>query len=63
MTCAQVGVGPHEQPLAVYAPSGFADIENMIIRPNRTDNFGAERYYGKVSRWQALWPELKVMPA
>ena len=63
MTCAQVGVGPHDKRLAVYAPSGFADIENMIIRPNRTDNFGAERYYAKVSRWQTLWPELKVMPA
>jgi hypothetical protein len=63
MTCAQVGVGHGADGLAVYAPSGFADIERMIIRPNRTDNFRAENYYLKASRWQTLWPELTVVPA
>lgn len=63
MTCAQVGVRLDDQGLAVYAPSGLTDVEQMIIRPNRTDNFRAESYYAKASRWQTLWPELKVMPA
>jgi len=63
MTCAQVGIGHGADGLAVYAPSGFADIEHMIIRPNRTDNFRAENYHLKASRWQTLWPELTVVPA
>ena len=63
MTCAQVGIGHGSDGLAVYAPSGFADIEDMIIRPNRTSNFQAVRYYEKASRWQRDWPELTILPA
>ena len=63
MTCAQVGIGHRIQGTAVYAPSGFADIEDMIIRPNRTSNFQAVHYYEKASRWQRDWPELTILPA
>jgi hypothetical protein len=63
MTCAQVGIGHGPDGIAVYAPRGFSDIEDMIIRPNRTPNFRADNYYAKASRWQSLWPALKVMPA
>ncbi len=63
MTCAQVGISHGSDGLTVYAPSGFADIEDMIIRPNRTSNFQAARYYAKASRWQRDWPELTVLPA
>jgi hypothetical protein len=63
MTCAQVGIAPGPDGLAVYAPAGFDDIERMTIRPNRTDNFQAAIYYAKASRWHSFWPELTVIPA
>jgi hypothetical protein len=63
MNCAQVGIAPGAGRPEVYAPAGFADIENMIIRPNYVANFRAEAYYEKSRRWQSLWPELTVLPA
>jgi hypothetical protein len=63
MTCAQVGIGQYDKRLAVYAPSGFDDIEHMIVRPNRTNSFRSDHYYAKASRWQMVWPELTVVPA
>ncbi|MBC7104091.1 MAG: nucleotidyltransferase family protein [Parvibaculum sp.] len=53
-----VGIAPGG---SVYAPRGFADIESMTIRPNRTPNFSAERYAEKAARWQEKWPELTVV--
>lgn len=47
----------------VYAPNGFDDIADMIVRPNPTLNFSAENYAAKTSRWKSLWPELTVIAA
>jgi hypothetical protein len=47
----------------VYAPNGFDDIANMIVRPNPGPNFSATRYQAKAARWKSLWPELTVLPA
>ena len=58
-----VGVSPRGTDFAVYAPHGFADIEAMIVRPNRRSNFRRELYEEKAARWKTLWPELKVLPA
>jgi uncharacterized protein len=63
MVSAMVGVSNEGAGPIVYAPLGFADIEAMIIRPNRTANFQERTYYGKTTKWQKLWPELTVMPA
>ena len=63
MPCAQVGIRRRAAGYEVYAPHGFYDIAHMIIRPNPTNNFTAGRYYEKASRWQALWPELAILPA
>ncbi len=60
MTCAQVGISNAGTAPVVYAPSGFCDIADMIIRPNRAANFGADRYYAKALRWKQEWPELKI---
>lgn len=60
MDCAQVGLGETGE---VYAPKGLADLQAMIVRPNRTQNFQAARYDEKTARWKALWPELTVLPA
>ena len=62
MPCAQVGIRPANGAYAVYAPKGFADIEAMIVRPNVTANFSSERFREKAERWQALWPEITILP-
>ena len=59
----QVGIrriqGGHE----VYAPHGFDDIAEMIVRPNRAPNFSAANYEAKAARWKELWPEITVLGA
>jgi hypothetical protein len=47
----------------VYAPNGFDDIANMIVRPNPGANFSAANYAAKARRWKKLWPELTVLAA
>jgi uncharacterized protein len=47
----------------VYAPDGFDDIADMIVRPNPGPNFSAENYAKKAARWKRLWPELTVLAA
>jgi hypothetical protein len=63
MPCAQVGVRRLGDDLDVYAPRGFIDIEQMIVRPNRCSNFHPDRYREKANRWKELWPELTILPA
>lgn len=58
-----VGIMPTRDGLKVYAPHGFADIEAMIVRPNRCTNFRRDRYEEKTARWKALWPELEIISA
>lgn len=62
MPAAMVGVRPHEDEFEIYAPQGLADVANLIVRPNRTSNFQKRRYLEKAERWQALWPEIIVIP-
>jgi hypothetical protein len=62
MPCAQVGIRARDKSYEVYAPAGFDDLANMIVRPNRTPNFQAEQYDAKAARWKALWPQLTVLP-
>ena len=49
--------GRHE----VYAPSGFRDLFDFVVRPNP---LVAPRhvYEAKVARWVTLWPRLRVLP-
>lgn len=63
MSCAQVGIRRSGAGYEVYAPQGFDDLANMIVRPNVTPNFRAAPYSEKTARWKALWPELTVVPA
>jgi uncharacterized protein len=59
----QVGIrrtrGGHD----VYAPNGFDDIADMVVRPNHTPNFSAANYEAKAGRWKTLWPEITVLGA
>jgi hypothetical protein len=58
---AQVGIRRSGTSYDVYAPRGFADIERLIVRPNLTENFHADRYYEKAGRWKLLWPEITIL--
>src|SRR5580704_780356 len=53
----RVGIRRSAHGYDVYAPNGFDDIADMIVRPNRTANFSAANYAVKAARWKALWPE------
>jgi len=60
----KVGLSPQEEGApAIYAPNGLEDVADMIVRPNPSDNYTAELYLAKAKRWQARWPELRVLPA
>jgi uncharacterized protein len=58
-----VGIHRRGNGYDVYAPGGFDDIANMIVRPNPGPNFSAENYATKAARWKKLWPELTVLAA
>lgn len=46
---------------SVFAPWGFTDILNLVVRPNPIS--GDKMVYDrKAARWQALWPGLVVIP-
>jgi len=58
--CTQVGLSSDGG--RIYAPAGLDDIGGLVVHPNPTPNFSAEAYRTKSARWQALWPELKIVP-
>ncbi|KAJ0125276.1 fad binding domain protein [Diaporthe amygdali] len=45
----------------VFAPWGFADILNLTVRPNPASG-NRTVYEKKAARWQAIWPDLKIIP-
>jgi hypothetical protein len=59
---AQVGIRATNGGYDVYAPHGFDDIAQMIVRPNQTANFRRDRYLEKAERWKSLWPEITILP-
>ena len=56
----QVGIRRNCHGPDVYAPHGFDDIANMIVRPNPGPNFSAASYDAKAMRWKMRWPEITV---
>jgi len=63
MHSAQVGIRFVDGRFSLYAPHGLDDIAAMIVRPNQTANFQADRYREKTERWKGLWPALTILPA
>jgi hypothetical protein len=59
----QVGIRRTLDGHDVYAPNGFDDIADMIVRPNPGPNFSAANYMAKARRWKMLWPEITVLGA
>jgi hypothetical protein len=62
-TTTQVGIRRTQAGHDVYAPKGFDDIANMVVRPNSGPNFSVTNYAAKAARWKGLWPELTVLAA
>lgn len=60
---AQVGIRKRDKGYEIYTPHGLDDIARMVVRPNRTANFHADRYLEKAERWKSQWPEITILPA
>ena len=65
-TCCCFGVRQAENTqLDVYAPHGFADLFDLVVRPNpaRTVDSSvlSDVYQSKVQRWSRVWPRLKIV--
>lgn len=59
-TCC-LGIRSVDGELAVYAPHGFTDLFDFVLRLNPVQ---APRYVyeSKAERWSRLWPRLTVLP-
>ena len=60
-TAAAIGVRVAGGRFEVSAPIGLAELNNLIVRPNKAQ-ITAEIYQAKVARWRALWPDLDIRP-
>ena len=58
-TAGSIGIRPAHQHLEAYAPFGFDDLLNLVVRPNKRQVTHAI-YVEKVTRWKAIWPRLDV---
>lgn len=45
----------------VYAPWGFQDILNLVVRPNPASG-NKTLYENKAARWKGIWPGLTIIP-
>jgi hypothetical protein len=45
----------------IYAPHGFADVFNLVARPNPV-LAPRQVYEAKTARWRQQWPSLTVLP-
>ena len=61
MTTCCVGTRIVDGQWRTYAPHGFADVFNLVLRPNPVRAPRAV-YEEKARRWSAVWPDLKVLP-
>jgi uncharacterized protein len=59
----RIGIRRTKDGYDVYAPGGFDDAANLIVRPNPGANFSAANYAAKAARWKKLWPEITVLDA
>jgi uncharacterized protein len=50
----QIGIRRALDGHEVYAPNGFDDVVDMIVRPNPGPNFSAANYEAKAGRWKKL---------
>ncbi|MGW2841118.1 nucleotidyltransferase family protein [Streptomyces sp. NPDC001493] len=62
-TCCCVAVNlDRDGLLRVHSTHGFADLFNLVLRPNPMTVAPRQVYEAKAERWTALWPELTKLP-
>jgi hypothetical protein len=59
-TAGAIGVRSTGQKLEAYAPFGFDDLMNFVIRPNKRQITRAI-YADKVARWKPNWPQIRYL--
>ena len=59
-TAGCIGVRPARAGLESYASFGFGDLLDLVVRPNKRQ-ITRRIYDKKASRWQELWPQLKII--
>jgi hypothetical protein len=59
--CHGVTVDADGRPRA-YAPYGYDDLFQMVVRPSRRGPAPRHVYEAKAARWTTVWPELTVLP-
>ena len=59
-TAGAIGIRPTRDAIESYASFGFADLVNLVVRPNKRQ-VTREIYDKKVVRWKPLWPMLDVI--
>src|SRR5262245_30755347 len=55
------GVRRAGRAMEVYAPFGYRDLFDRVVRPNRRRPL-PRVYYEKTARWSRCWPSLTVIP-
>ncbi len=51
----------HDNQFTIYAPYGLHDLLGLIVKANKV-KITEQVYLEKVTRWSAIWPELKIIP-
>lgn len=59
-TAGSIGVRANGQALEAFAPFGFDDLMNLIIRPNKRQ-ITRSIYEEKVACWKRIWPRVKYL--
>jgi len=59
-TAGAIGVRTAGQELEAFAPFGFDDLLNLVIRPNKRQ-ITRSIYAEKVERWAPYWPRVKFL--
>ena len=59
-TAGSIGIRANGQALEAFAPFGFDDLMNLIIRPNKRQ-ITRSIYEEKVARWKQNWPRVRYL--
>lgn len=59
-TAGAIGIRPKGQALEAFAPFGFEDLMNLVIRPNKVQ-ITRDIYEKKIARWQPNWPRVRFL--
>lgn len=59
-TAGSIGIRPNGKALEAFAPFGFDDLVNLIIRPNKRQ-ITRRIYEEKVARWKRDWPRVEYL--